>query len=140
MNENVTLIKRGSGIVECRICGQVFLPEMERDKEEHEAAHRRILWGGFPYEIREMLKRAGWEAIEDQELSRDEHGRRQVELGKRAVVYGWWARAMANGIPESELEGFMAAHLAYLDAEDAKDEEAIEAAKKEMRRWRKYGG
>ncbi len=126
-------------MVECRICGLMFTPEFAEDRELHEERHRRILRGGFPYEIRQILKRAAWEAVNDQEVDTSELGRREHELGKRAMVYGRWARAVANGIPETEFEPFMAAQLAYMDAVAAGDKQAIAEASEAIKPWRQYG-
>lgn len=47
--------------MECRICGLNFLPNLAEDRERHEQEHRRILWGALPCNLREFLKRHGWE-------------------------------------------------------------------------------
>ena len=41
------IIKRGSGIVECRICGLMFMREPEEDRERHEAGQRLVAGAGF---------------------------------------------------------------------------------------------
>ena len=69
----------------------------------------------------------------------DEHARRRQEIGKRAIVFAWWARAVANGIPENFLEPYMAAHLSYLDAKASGDVEEIANAAAALKRWDKYG-
>ena len=126
------------GVARCRICGFVYVPELAEDRESHEAEHRRILWGGWPYEIRELIKQAGEEALETE--GNDAEAKATRELGKRAVVYGWWARAIGNGIPENEFEPYFLAHLAYMDAVESRSEEEIEAAGRAIRRWVRYGG
>src|SRR6266853_1075374 len=90
---DVTILQKDGGIVECRICGLNFLPELEEDRERHEHEHRRIVCGGLPYEIREFLKAAGWAAAQCEDGVEDDNTRRQQEVAKRAVVFAWWARA-----------------------------------------------
>ena len=126
------------GVARCRICGFMYVPELAEDRESHEAVHRRILWGGWPYDIRELIKQAGHEALETK--GDDAGAKARRELGKRAVVYGWWARAIAKGIPENEFEPYFLAHLAYMDAVESGCEQEIEAASRATRRWVKYGG
>ena len=135
MND-VTLINQGSGIVECRICGLTFLPELEEDRERHEHEHRRILWGGVPYGVREFLKRTGWEAINEGGPASE----KRREAGKRAVIFGWWMRAAANGIPENDFDDYMAAQFAYMDARVSGNEEELEKASQVIKRWQRYGG
>jgi hypothetical protein len=97
--ENQMIVRKEGGIVQCRICGLMFVPEVEEDRERHAADQRRIICGGMPYDVRELLKRAGWEAAED---SGENQSAR--ETGKRAVVFGWWMRALWNGIPENDCD------------------------------------
>ena len=131
--ENQMIINKGSGIVECRICGLMFMPEVEDDRERHEVDHRRIICGAMPYDVREVLKRAGWEAVEG-------GSERVRETGKRAVVFGWWMRALWNGIPENDCDQFMAAHFLLVDALIANNQAEIKKAHRAVKRWRKYGG
>jgi hypothetical protein len=118
MNDDGTLINKGAGIVECRICGLNFLPELEEDRDRHEREHFKILSGALPYEIREFLKRTGWEIIEDLDLRETPAA---LEIAKRAVAFAYWARAISNSIPENELQPYMAAHFAWLDAIASRD-------------------
>ena len=127
-------------MVECRICGQVFIPELEEDGEGHEGEHRRIICGAMPYDLRELLKARGWELIEEARQGKSEDSARQMELGKRAVVFGWWLRALWNGIPENDCEEYMAAHFAQMDARFSGNEEEKQRASRAIRRWQKYGG
>ena len=137
MNDNGTLISKGGGIVECRICGLNYLPELEEDRERHEREHLKILSGALPYEIREFLKRTGWEILDNEDLRETP---KQLETAKRAVAFAYWARAISNSIPENELQPFMAAHFAWLDAIAAGDEHEIERTADATKRWIKYGG
>jgi len=86
MGDDGTIIGKDAGIVECRICGLNFLPALEEDRERHEREHLRILAGGLPYEIREFLKRVGWEILENEDLRETpEH----LETVKRAVAFAY---------------------------------------------------
>ena len=136
MDNDGTLINKGSGILECRICGLNFLPELEEDRERHEREHFKILSGALPYEIREFIKRTGWRILENEDLRETPKG---LETAKRAVAFAYWARAISNSIPENELQPYMAAHFAWLDAVAAEDEDEIERTSEEIKRWNKYG-
>lgn len=137
-NDN-TILQCGAGIVECRICGLKFLPELEEDREHHEHEHRRILAGGLPYDIREFIKKAGWAAAKCEDGVQGDAARRAQEIAKRAVVFSYWSRAIANGIPENDLEAYMAAHFAFVDATVAGDEVQVAEANDAISRWYKYG-
>src|SRR2546425_3368863 len=131
---DLTIRQYAAGIVECRICGLKFLPDLQEDRELHEQKHWQIICGGLPYEIREFIKRAAWDTL------RNKRGpENQQEIAKRAIVFAWWARAMSNGIPENHFEPFMAAHLAYIDASVSGDEDQIDEAEQIIARWYQYG-
>jgi len=128
-----------AGIVECRICGLKFLPNLEEDRDLHEQKHRQIICGGLPYEIREFIKRAAWDILRDKRPPQTEHDKREQEIATRAIAFAWWARAISKGIPENDFEPFMAAHLAYIDASVSGDEEQLDEAEEVISRWYKYG-
>lgn len=121
----------------CRICGLNFVTGSPDDSEQHRETHAEILRGGLPLNMRELLKSAGYATMAGQSLGINKF---EVEEGKRAVVFGWWTRARSNGIPDSELNDFFAAHMSLLDGKMAQDEEEIEEASKKMQRWGKYAG
>ena len=127
----------GLGVAECRICGLQFVPQLPEDRELHEQEHRKIIWGGLPYGIREFLKDFGWAVAQRDGL--EANGKWNTEAGKRAVVFGYWARAISNGIPENEFESFMSAHFEWVDARVANDPDRIDKATKKLKRWQKYG-
>ena len=138
--DKVTIINKPGGVVECRICGLNFVPDSEEDKERHEHEHRRIICGGVPLRVREFLKAFGWAvAYNDGGLERQKD-KWSREIGKRAVVYAWWTRALSNGIPENDCERFMAAHFAFVDAMVSHDEEQLNEAQEAIRPWEKYAG
>src|SRR5436190_6708522 len=99
MANNGTTIKQPDGIVECRICGLIYLPELAEDRERHEREHLKILAGALPYRLREFLKKAGWKIIENEDLREPPE---RIETAKRAVAFAYWARALSNSIPENE--------------------------------------
>jgi hypothetical protein len=121
----------------CRICGLNFVTGIPDDSEQHREAHAEILRGGLPLKMRELLKPAGYATLGGQALGMIKF---EPEEGKRAVVFGWWTRARSNGIPDSELNDFFAAHMTLLDGMQTQDEEEIEEAHKRMKRWEKYAG
>jgi hypothetical protein len=136
MQNDGTIIMKPGGIVECRICGLNFLPELEEDRERHEHEHLKILAGALPYEIREFLKRVGWEIIENRD---GQETPRHIETAKRAVAFACWARAISNSIPENELQPYMATHFAWLDAIASKNPAEVAKADEAMKRWIKWG-
>src|SRR5580765_37559 len=133
---NITKIQKGDRIAQCRICGLLFLPELEEDRQHHELEHRKILSGALPYDIREFIKRAAWDILNEKCPADDESTRRHREIAKRAIVFAWWARATANGLPAHEFETYMTDHLADLDARDSGDRPQAEEL---VNRWRQYG-
>jgi len=137
--DNVIILK-GNGIVECRICGLNFLPELAEDKERHEHEHRKIISGSLPYEIREFLKSFGWAVAHGEARANVPKGKWTPEIGKRAVVFAWWTRAVSIGIPENDFEPYLAAQFALVDAMVSGDKIGIEQAHQALERWQKYGG
>jgi len=60
--DDVTIIRKGNGIVECRVCGLNFVPELREDQERHEDEHRRItrLGTASPEQLNRMLEEFGF--------------------------------------------------------------------------------
>jgi hypothetical protein len=87
--------------VKCRICGLNFLPELKEDEERHEQEHLKILAGAPPYEIREFLKKVGWEILKSEDLRETPA---HLETAKRTIAFAYWARVISNSIPENELQ------------------------------------
>ena len=137
-NDNI-ILQKGAGIVECRICSLTFFPHLKEDTERHEHEHRRILCGGWPYDVREFIKRAGYEALRHKPEIEDGSPNRQHEIAKRAIIFAGWARAVSKGIPENDLVAYMAAHFAAMDAKESGDRYQLEKANQAMARWRRYG-
>src|SRR6267142_801234 len=137
MDEDNTIFHKGAGIAECRICGLNFLPELEEDRELHEQEHLNVLAGGIPYEVREFMKKAAWEVLDNEDLRETPES---LERAKRALAFAYWARAISNSIPENELKPYMADTFAWLDAIAARDEEENQRTSEATTRWNKYGG
>ena len=135
MGDDITIIRKPGGIVECRICGLNFLPELAEDRERHEREHLKILAGALPYEIREFLKKVGWEIIKNRD---GRYSPARIETAKRAAAFAYWARAISNSIPENELQPYMAAHFAWLDAIASGNQAEIARADEAMKRWIKW--
>ena len=136
---DITTREMCNGVVECRICGLKFCPDLEEDRDLHEQEHRRILWGGVPYDVREFVKQAARSALRENRRAEDEDSRRAREIAKRAMVFAWWARAISNGIPENDFEPYMEAHFAFVDALASGDTDQIVDANHAIARWQNYG-
>jgi hypothetical protein len=136
---DIAIIQKGAGIVECRICGLTFFADLPEDRERHEQRHRTVLAGGWPYEIREFIKRVARDALRHKDKIEAESPSREHEIAKRAIVFARWARAVSKGIHENDLEAYMAAHFASMDAEQSGDRYRLEVAKEAMAKWQKYG-
>lgn len=136
MDEVTILNKHGSA--ECRICGLNFVPDSEEDRERHEHEHRRLIWGGLPEEVREFLKAFGWAVAHNDGGIDRLKSKWSPEIGKRAVVLAWWARAVSYGIPENDFDRFMAAQFAFVDAMVSGDELHIKKAAEAIKPWEKY--
>jgi hypothetical protein len=107
------------------------------DSAQHRDLHAGILRGGLPLDLRELLKSAGYELIAGHSVGMFGPDK---STGKRAVVFGWWARARAGGLPDSEANEYFAAHFELLDAKESGDEKRLEAAQEQIRRWEGYAG
>ena len=138
--DDVTLIKKAGGIVECRVCGLNFVPGSEDDREQHEDAHRRIICGGVPLRVREFLKTFGWAVAHNDGGLERQKDKWDSEVGKRAVVFAWWTRALSHGIPENDCNRFMAAHFAFVDAMVSGDQQQVDGASQAIKPWEKYAG
>jgi hypothetical protein len=136
MGEDNTIINKGGGIVECRICGLNYLPELEEDRERHEREHLNVLAGGIPYEVREFMKQAAWEVLDNEDLRETSQ---RLERAKRTLAFAYWSRAISNSIPENELKPYMADTFAWLDAIGAGDQEEVDRKAEALKKWNRYG-
>jgi hypothetical protein len=136
------------------------IPAFQSDKSEEDGRPNAAFWETFPYVPNDYcvwLKRlpsiknqhrSGQLSVITTECGSAEGkgsmrmGNRfgSVEIGKRAVVYGYWFRALMNGIPENEMERFMSAQFKFVDAVLDGDEEQIKAADEGIQPWMKFGG
>jgi hypothetical protein len=112
------------------------MTESENDREEHEAMHRTIICGGMPLEVREFLKGFGWAVAHSDKNFHLQREKWAPEIGKRAVVFAWWTRALANGVPENDCDAFMEAHFAFVDARVDGNETALAKATEGIKRWK----
>ncbi len=100
----------------CRICGLLYVPTLKEDRKIHAAMHKRYARGSQPRKVREFSKSFGWAvAFNDGGLDRIK-GDYDPELGKLVVAFSWWSRALENGVPESDFDHYMDAHLAFADS------------------------
>jgi hypothetical protein len=136
MDEDSTIIKKGGGIVECRICGLIFMPALQEDQERHEREHLNVLAGGIPYDVREFMKEAAWEVLDNEDLRETSE---RLERAKRTLAFAYWSRAISSSIPENELKPYMADTFAWLDAIAAGDQEEIDRKAEALKKWNKYG-
>lgn len=136
---NIYLPSAGTGL-ECRICGLHFAPDFQDDQRTHRDEHRKILRGGLPLHVRELLKGFGFVVAAEDEGQGLQEGRWTIEDGKRAVVFGWFARARSNGLPDDQLEPFMSAHFGFIDAKASKDKERLASAQKAIEPWERFAG
>ncbi len=137
---NPTIIVKDSGSVECRICSLNFVPDSEEDRKIHALEHQRLLCGGLPLRVREVLKSVGWAVVHNDGGFDRLKEQWTAEIGKRAVIFSWWTRAVSNGVPKDEFERFMEAHFAFVDAEVSGDETLIAARSEAIKPWERYAG
>ena len=119
---------------------QNFIPDSEQDVDLHEHEHRVLVCGGLPLEVTDFLRAFGWAVAHNDGGIQRQNGKWEPEKGKRAVVFGYWARALTKGIPENDFNRFMAAHFAFVDARVAGDQRQFEEAGKAIKEWEKYAG
>lgn len=122
----------------CRICGLLYVPSLEEDRQTHAAIHKKYARGSQPQKVRDFSKAFGWAvAFNDGGLDRmKDHY--DPELGKLVVAFSWWSRALSNGVPEKDFDRYMDAHLAFADSlvSGAGQVEARAAIQK----WERYAG
>ena len=135
-DEDGTIINKGGAIVECRICGLMFMPALEEDREHHEREHLNVLAGGIPYEVREFMKEAAWQVLDNEDLRETSQS---LERAKRTLAFAYWSRAISNSIPENDLKPYMGDTFAWLDATAAGNEEEIERTSEALKKWNRYG-
>lgn len=136
-----TIIKDPSGGAECRICGLHFVPDSDDDRQQHKEEHQRLIRGGLPLDVREFMKTFGWAVAHKDgglERARQRLAEEDSDTGKRAVLFSWWSRARANGIGDEHFESFMAANLAFIDANVAHDEQKYREASVAIKAFEKY--
>ena len=135
MNDQDDLATReyAAGIVECRICGLKFLPDLEEDANCINRNTGRSFAAGSPTTF------ASSSNALPGTLSAINRYLRTSGKSPSAPSFAWWARAMSNGIPENHFERFVAAQLTYIDASVSGDEEQMDEAGQAIKRWYQYG-
>ncbi len=122
----------------CRICGLLYVPSLEEDRKTHAARHKKLARGSQPQMVRDFSKAFGWAvAFNDGGLDRLKTDY-DPELGKLVVVYSWWSRALANGVPEKDFDLYMNAHLTFADSLVSSVGEA--EARTGIKKWEQYAG
>ncbi len=122
----------------CRICGLLYVPSLEEDRKTHAARHKQLARGAQPQMVRDFSKSFGWAvAFNDGGLERLKADY-DPELGKLVVVFSWWSRALANGVPEKDFDAYMNAHLTFADSLVIGLGEA--EARAGIKRWGQYAG
>lgn len=131
---------RSKGGAYCRICGLHYAPDSPEDQNTHRTEHQKLVQGALPLEVREFLKALGWAVAHNDGGFDRQKGAWSQEIGKIAVVFAWWTRARANGIGDDQFDDYMAAHLAYVDAMVAHDEDQLAAARARIEPWQRFAG
>jgi hypothetical protein len=130
--------KQSSDVVECRICGLNYVPDSPNDQRIHSDEHLKLVRGALPKDVREFLKDFGWAIAHDDRAIKNHKVKWSQEIGKKAVVFSWWTRARSNGIADDQFDDYMNAHLAYVDAIVARDDQQIAMAKALITPWEQY--
>ncbi len=133
----------GSRILECRVCGNWYIPRPP-DKEiiEHSKSHRAIRAGAYPYKIREFMKQIAWAAYDSKDKTTINIASRSYDSNniKRVIVYAWWARAKQSGIPDKAFDDYILDYMDYLDIKESGDQAGLLQIQALVdKRWGKYG-
>ncbi|WP_213664128.1 hypothetical protein [Stutzerimonas stutzeri] len=108
------------------------------DRGLHKAEHNKLAKGVLPLRIREFLKSFGWAVAHDDGGLERLQGRNDPDVGKLAVAFSWWSRARGQGVPESDFDRYMTAHLAFADA--MVTGENLAEAGQAIKEWERYAG
>ena len=122
----------------CRICGLTYDQSSASDRGLHKTEHNKLAKGVLPKPTREFMKSFGWAvAHADGGLERlkDQH---DPEIGKLAVAFSWWSRALSQGAAVKDFDRYMKAHLDYVDA--LVTGENMDAAVYAIKEWERYAG
>jgi hypothetical protein len=138
----------------CRITGLNYVEGSPEDEAVRRKLLNIILKGGYPKDVRDFMKDFGWAcAYNDGGIARKAasytQGDRARYPGKRnetaraAVVFGYFARARAMGLPDKEAEAYLLDRFRMVDLKvDLKTNPDKEKARAEIQhiiaRWDKY--
>jgi len=114
-----------------------YAEEFPEDRKLHAAAHKKLAKGILPKHIREFMKQAGY-AVAHNDGGLDRMKGTDAELGKLAVAFSWWHRALDYGASTKDFDAYMKAHLQFADSlvTGTGEQEARRAIKK----WEQYAG
>ncbi|KGH16362.1 type II toxin-antitoxin system HicB family antitoxin [Comamonas thiooxydans] len=134
--DNKALRVGTDALATCRITGGMYCPELPEDRAHIKEARERFAGGALPYRLREYIKQEGWNAAYGANAGTATPREMDPELGKQAVAFSWWSRAVENGATKEEFVPYMSDIFAYLDAEVSGD--ISEEIQKRRDRWGKY--
>lgn len=128
---------------ECRICGAMYDLSYEDDIKAHKALHKKLASGVQPRKIREFSKAFGWAvACNDGGLERlkSDYQNSDPEIGKLAVAFSWWNRALDYGVPVKDFDSYMEAHLKFIDVLSSENNDEEPNARRAIKKWEKFAG
>lgn len=128
---------------ECRICGLIYDLSTESDIEAHKAIHKKLASGVQPRKVREFSKAFGWAvACDDGGLDRlkSDYMNSDPEIGKLAVAFSWWNRALDYGVPLKDFDSYMADHLKFIDVLASKNSDEEKKARIAIKKWERFAG
>ena len=122
----------------CRICGFNYVETDADDRKQHAGVHKKLATGIQPRIVRDFYKAYGWAVAHNDGGLKRLSERDDSELGKLAIVYSWWNRALQNNVPQKEFDAYMKAHLEFVDAKvSGKD---LDKAYSNIQRWGQFDG
>lgn len=122
----------------CTICNMTYAEDFPDDVKRHKAEHSKLAAGLLPRNVREFMKGFGWAVAHDDRSLDTKKGDYDRELGKLAVAFSWWHRALGAGASKKDFDRFMKAHLAY--AEFLVSGAGGSAAELGIKEWEKFHG
>lgn len=122
----------------CYICGMSYDESSPDDRILHRNEHKKLATGIQPRVVREFQKALGWAVVYNNLGQGNPNNQFKPEVGKLAVVYAWWSRALHSGVPKKDFDAYMAAHLKLVDALISGENE--EEARRETHKWERYAG
>ncbi|MEN4815917.1 C2H2-type zinc finger protein [Pantoea agglomerans] len=121
----------------CNICGMTYAEDDADDRKTHADRHKKLAKGILPHHIREFMKQAGY-AVAHNDGGLDRMKGTDPELGKLAVAFSWWNRALAYGAPTKDFDAYMKAHLQFADSLVTGNGE--QESRRAIKKWEQYAG